>query len=116
MVGMTSERSDAFLRSTLLEAARTVLRLPALHRKFATMNGEAAVTALKLLMKLHHDPIRGTTFGATVAVEHPLRDAWWDERNLLPLLERVEVPVYLGCDWQNVPLHLPSTFPRLRTR
>jgi predicted acyl esterase len=21
------------------------------------------------------------------------------------------VPVYLGCDWQNVPLHLPSTFP-----
>jgi predicted acyl esterase len=22
----------------------------------------------------------------------------------------VEVPVYLGCDWQNVPLHLPHTF------
>jgi uncharacterized protein len=24
------------------------------------------------------------------------------------------VPVYLGCDWQNVPLHLPSTFPAFR--
>jgi predicted acyl esterase len=44
-------------------------------------------------------------------VEHPLRDAWWDDRNILPLLNKVEVSVYLGCDWQNVPLHLPSTFP-----
>ena len=39
---------------------------------------------------------------------------WWDERNLLPLLDRIEVPTYLGCDWQNVPLHLPSTFPAMR--
>lgn len=45
-----------------------------------------------------------------IAAEHPFRDAWWEDRNLLPLLDRVEVPVYLGCDWQNVPLHLPHTF------
>ena len=32
----------------------------------------------------------------------------------MPLLDRVEVPTYLGCDWQNVPLHLPSTFPAMR--
>ena len=37
------------------------------------------------------------------------RDTWWEDRNLLPLLDRVEVPVYMGCDWQNVPLHLPHT-------
>jgi predicted acyl esterase len=43
-------------------------------------------------------------------VEHQARDDWWDDRNLLPLLDRVNVPVYLGCDWDNVPLHLPSTF------
>ena len=24
------------------------------------------------------------------------------------------MPVYLGCDWQNVPLHLPSTFPAFK--
>ena len=29
---------------------------------------------------------------------------------LLPLLANIDIPVYLGCDWQNVPLHLPSTF------
>ncbi len=27
-----------------------------------------------------------------------------------PLLKNVDIPVYLGCDWENVPLHLPSTF------
>lgn len=40
----------------------------------------------------------------------PLRDSWWDERDLTALLGNVDIPVYLGCDWQNVPLHLPSTF------
>jgi predicted acyl esterase len=110
-LGMTSKLSDHFLRSALIDAVRTVLHVPAVHRKFATMNGEASITALKLLMKLHHDPHPWDDYWRTVAVERPLRDAWWEERNLLPLLHRVEVPVYLGCDWQNVPLHLPSTFP-----
>ena len=40
----------------------------------------------------------------------PVRDEWWDERDLTPLLDRIDIPVYLGCDWENVPLHLPSTF------
>jgi predicted acyl esterase len=111
VLGMTSKLSDDFLRSTLIDAVRTVLHLPAVHRKFATMNGEASVTALRLLMKLHHDPHPWDDYWRAVAVEHPLRDSWWEERNLLPLLHKIEVPVYLGCDWQNVPLHLPSTFP-----
>ncbi len=25
-------------------------------------------------------------------------------------MKRVEIPVYLGADWDSVPLHLPSTF------
>ena len=54
--------------------------------------------------------IRGTICGVDVVVEHPARDEWWDERNLLPLLDHIDIPVYLGCDWENVPLHLPSTF------
>ena len=69
------------------------------------------MTGLKVLLKLHHDPHPWDDLWRAIAVEHPLRDAWWDDRNLLPLLEKVDVPVYLGCDWQNVPLRLPSTFP-----
>ncbi len=110
MIGMTSARTDKFWRSKLLEAVRTVLHTPAIHKKFATMNGEAAIAGLKAALKMHHDPRPWDELWNAIAVEHPFRDAWWDERNILPLLDRVEVPVYLGCDWQNVPLHLPQTF------
>jgi hypothetical protein len=113
MVGMTSGRSDKFWRSTLIDAARHVLRTPVLHKKFATMNGESSVTMLHELLKLHHDPHPWDDLWRAMAVEHPLRDEWWDERDIQPLLANVQVPTYLGCDWQNVPLHLPSTFRAL---
>jgi predicted acyl esterase len=111
IIGMTSGHTNKLWRSKLLDAARSVLKTPAIHKKFADFNGEAAMTGIRTLLKLHHDPHPWDDLWRSVVVEHPLRDAWWDDRNLLPLLDRVEVPVYLGCDWQNVPLHLPSTFP-----
>jgi predicted acyl esterase len=113
MIGMTSARSDRFWRSALIDAVRTVLRTPRLHAKFAHMNGEASIGALKAAMKIRHDPHPWDDLWRAAAVEHPTRDAWWDERDLTPLLDRVQVPVYLGCDWQNVPLHLPGTFVAL---
>jgi putative CocE/NonD family hydrolase len=114
MIGMTSGRTNAFWRSKLLGAVSTLLRTAGIHKKFETINGEAAMTGVKALLKLHHDPHPWDDLWRAIVVEHPLRDAWWDERNLLPLLDRIEVPVYLGCDWFNVPLHLPSTFPAIR--
>jgi predicted acyl esterase len=113
MIGMTSSHTSKLWRGTLLNAAREVLRIPSIHKKFATMNGEAAITGLKAVLKLHHDPHPWDDLWTAICVEHPTRDEWWDERNILPLLENVEIPVYLGCDWQNVPMHLPSTFPAL---
>ena len=59
-------------------------------------NGEAAIAGLKVLLKLHHDPHPWDDLWRAIAAEHPFRDAWWEDRNLLPLLDRVEVPVYLG--------------------
>ncbi len=114
MVGLTSARTDRLWRSVLVDAARDILRTSPLHRRFATMNGESSVALLHAALKLHHDPHPWDDLWRAMAVEHPLRDEWWDERNLLPLLDRVEVPTYLGCDWQNVPLHLPSTFTTMR--
>jgi predicted acyl esterase len=111
LVGMTSNHTDKLWRSTLVDAVRKILLTPAIHKKFATMNGEAALAGLKLLVKLHHDPHPWDEFWQAMAVEHPSRDAWWDERTIVPLLKNVEIPVYLGCDWQNVPMHLPATFP-----
>lgn len=110
MVGMTAERSDDFWRSLPITLARHVLHTPALHRKFATMNGEASLTILRQMLKLHHDPHPWDDLWLDVVARHPNRDAWWDERDLMPLLGNIDIPVYLGCDWENVPLHLPSTF------
>jgi predicted acyl esterase len=110
MAGLTSDRSDGFWRSPPVELARKVLHTPALHRKFATMNGEASLTILRQMLKLPHDPHPWDDLWLDVAVRHPTRDQWWDDRDLTPLLERIDIPVYLGCDWENVPLHLPSTF------
>ncbi|HTY27064.1 MAG TPA: CocE/NonD family hydrolase [Mycobacterium sp.] len=110
LTAITAERGDGFWRSPPFDAARTVLRTPALHRKFATLNGEAALTVVKALARTPHDPEPWDELWLDAAVRHPLRDSWWDERDLTPLLANVDIPVYLGCDWQNVPLHLPSTF------
>lgn len=65
MVGLTAERSDKFWRSPPLRLAREVLTTERLHSKFATMNGESAVTMMRQLLKVPHDP-------------HPWDDLWLD--------------------------------------
>jgi uncharacterized protein len=109
MIGMTSGRTNKLWRSRLVEGIGDLLRTPRIHGKFATSNGDAAMAGLRVLLKLHHDPYPWDDLWRAIAVEHPVRDEWWSERSLLPLLDRVQVPVYLGCDWQNVPLHLPGS-------
>lgn len=110
MIGMTSGHTNKLWRSTLLKAVRALMLTPGIHKKFEHANGEAAMAGIKVLLNLHHDPHPWDDLWRAIAAEHPLRDAWWDDRDLTPLLGQVEVPVYLGCDWQNVPLHLPHTF------
>ncbi len=110
MTGLTSERSDKLWRSRPVALVRRVLHSPRVHKKFETLNGESALTMLRQLLRLPHNPRPWDELWLEAAVKHPTRDEWWDERNLLPLLKKVDIPVYLGCDWENVPLHLPSTF------
>jgi uncharacterized protein len=111
MIGMASGHTNKLWRSEILEALSRVIKTPFIHEKFGTMNGEAAIAGIKVMLKLPHAPHPWDDLWRSIVVEHPLRDAWWDDRNLFPLLDRVEVPAYVGCDWQNVPLHLLHTFP-----
>lgn len=42
--------------------------------------------------------------------DHPLVDAYWDERTSESRLERIDVPTYFGCDWTFQDLHLRGAF------
>lgn len=108
-VGVMAERPDAFWRGTRIELARDILRIPAIHARMQHLNGEAIITVLKEVIRAH-PPRHYDDLWRQVAVEHPTRDAFWDERNTRLMLGSVDIPIYLGADWDNVPLHLPSTF------
>jgi uncharacterized protein len=110
MIGMTSSHTNKPWRSKLVDAMRAVLLTPGIHKKFENTNGEAAIASIKVLLNLHHNPHPWDDLWRAVAAEHPFHDAWWEDRSLLPLLDKVEIPVYMGCDWDNVTLHLPHTF------
>lgn len=63
MMGLTSDRSDKLWRSKPVGVARRVLNTPRVHKKFETANGEAAVTMLRQLLRLPHNPTHGTSCG-----------------------------------------------------
>jgi len=64
MIGMTSGRTNKLWRSRLVNGVSELLRTPRIHARFATSQGDAAMAGLRALLKLHHDPHRGTTCGA----------------------------------------------------
>jgi uncharacterized protein len=109
-LGVTARQRDDLWRGTAIYAARRVLSVPRVHERFEHMNGESAVAVLRNVMRIRYDPHPWDDLWQAAAVEHPLRDAFWDERSVLEDLAGVDIPVYLGCDWENVPLHLPGTF------
>lgn len=109
-VGVLSQRPDSFWRSWRIDAARDLLHIPAVHARMQHLNGEAIVTVLKHVIHAHYPEHPFGELWRAVAVEHPVRDAFWDARSTRPLLGSLDIPVYLGADWDNVPLHLPSTF------
>ena len=109
-VGVLSQRPDKFWRGWRIDIVRDILAIPAIHARMQHINGEAIVTLLKDVIHAHYPEVPFGELWQAVAVEHPTRDAFWDARDMRPASPSVDIPVYLGADWDNVPLHLPSTF------
>lgn len=109
-VGVVSQRPDSFWRSWRIDLLRDVLAIPAIHARMQHINGESIVAVLKNVIRAHFAQHPFGDLWQAMAVEHPVRDSFWDERSTRPLLGSIDIPVYLGADWDNVPLHLPSTF------
>ena len=110
-VGVLAQRPDAFWRGGRVSLMRELLHIPAVHAKMQHLNGEAIVSVLKDVIHSHYPEQPFGELWRAAAVEHPVRDAFWDARNTRPLLGSIDIPVYLGAEWDNVPMHLPSTFP-----
>jgi predicted acyl esterase len=108
VAGLADKSQDVF-RGRLARLAERALHADRVHRRLEHFNGEAALSVLSKVMRADL-PEHFADLWRAVAVEHPMRDAFWDERDMRPELEGLQVPAYIGCDWENVPLHLPSTF------
>ncbi|MFC5139103.1 CocE/NonD family hydrolase [Actinomycetospora rhizophila] len=107
-LALVAPRNRAF-RSPLVSLVRRVLALPRVHRRFATFNGEAALAGLEKVQHLPHAEHPWDDLLRACGQEHPVRDAWWDDRELVHRLAAIDIPVYLGTEWTNVPMHLPGT-------
>jgi predicted acyl esterase len=108
-VGGLADKPQSAFRGRLAKLAERVLHAEPVHRRLEHFNGEAALSVLSKVMRADL-PAHFADLWTAMAIEHPTRDAFWDERDLRPGLEGLDLPAYIGCDWDNVPLHLPSTF------
>ncbi len=108
-LGVLAGHGDRLYRRGLSRLARRILHRPAVHRRFACTGGPQAIRGLRAISRFPRAAQPWDDLWRAMAVEHQTRDAWWDERNLTPLLSDVRIPVYLGSEWPNVPLHLNGT-------
>ena len=112
-LGILGGGSGRLWRSQPAQLASRLLRTDAVHRRFEGMNGEAAIATLGKVMRAHYDPHPWDDLYFAAVAEHPLYDDFWAERDATPRLSSVRIPVYLGAEWSNVPLHLPGLFTAL---
>ncbi|MEU8510357.1 CocE/NonD family hydrolase [Kitasatospora sp. NPDC048722] len=109
-LGVLSAHGDRLYRRGLSRLLRRILAIPAVHRRFHRTDPVQATRALELITHFRRDAHPWNDLLNAVAIEHPVRDAWWDERDLTRRLADVDIPVYLGGEWSNVALHLPGLF------
>ncbi|WP_067476229.1 CocE/NonD family hydrolase [Nocardia amamiensis] len=108
-MGVLSAHGDRLYRKGLSRLLRKILAIPAVHHRFRHADVVKVHHGLEMVSRLRHDAHPWLALLNTV-VEHPIPDAWWDERDLTELLAGVDIPVYLGGEWSNVALHLPGLF------
>src|SRR5271168_3336635 len=109
-IGVMSARDPQMWRKDFFKLVKEIFSTPKVHKRLEHVNGEAITVILKKLMHAHYEYEPFGRLWQEMCIEHPTRDAFWDARSQHSKLKDLKIPVYLGCDWDNVQLHLPSTF------
>jgi putative CocE/NonD family hydrolase len=112
-LGMVSARGGGFFRSPPFRLLNLLLRLPAIHRRFAKPPRDQ-LRAFNRVLFLKYPPHPWDDLYTAVAVEHQFDDAYWRARNLTERLGEIDIPLYLGADWDNVAVHLNTPFIALQ--
>ena len=113
-IGIMSSKPSEMWRNEFFKLVKDVTTLSQVHERLSHVNGEAIMVVLKDVMQGRYPQEPYGRLWQEICVEHPLQDAFWDDRDQNPRLHDVDIPVYLGCDWDNVPMHLPGTFTTLQ--
>jgi putative CocE/NonD family hydrolase len=108
-IGMLSRKPDRFFRSWFFRLLNPLLRSPALHRRLAAPHKDT-LKVFEIALRFPYDSHPWDDLIAQVAVEHPLCDDFWKYRDLSERIGEIDIPVYLGADWENVSLHLATPF------
>jgi uncharacterized protein len=113
-IGIMAARDPQMWRKDFFKLIREIFSVPQIHKRLEHANGEAITVILKKFMHGHFSEEPFGRLWQEMCVEHPTHDAFWDARDQNSRLDGINIPVYLGCDWDNVPMHLGSTFTAWR--
>lgn len=108
-IGMLSKRKDAFFRSSVIEVANKILRSPRVHAKLAAPHKDT-LKVFELALRFAYDAHPWDEIFADVAVEHQFYDAFWAFRDMTHRIGEIDIPMYIGADWENVCMHLDTPF------
>lgn len=108
-IGAANRQKEDFFRGPLFQALEWLVKRPFIHRRFEKPAHDT-LAAFNNAMAIGYDPHPWDDLYFQMLVEHPLYDDFWRARDLTTRLAEVRIPMYLGADWDNVPMHLDSPF------
>ncbi len=108
-IGMLSKRKDAFFRSSAVELANKILLSPRVHARLAAPHKDT-LKVFDMALKFAYDTHPWDDIFADVGVLHQFCDEYWEFRDMSRRMGEIEIPMYLGADWENVCMHLDTPF------
>jgi len=108
-LGMVSKRQGTFFRRPLFRLLNWILQRPVIHRRFS-QPPQDQLSAFNRVLFFDYDSHPWDDIFTEIAIDHQLDDAYWQARNVTERLGEIDIPLYLGADWDNVAVHLNTPF------
>jgi uncharacterized protein len=111
-LGMVSKRNGTFFRWLPFRLLNWILQRPGIHRRLARPLGDQ-LSAFNRALFFDYDSHPWDDIFTEIAIDHQLNGAYWQTRTITHRLNEIDIPLYLGADWDNVAVHLNTPFTAL---